>query len=319
MRTSGEIIVASTAFSRSLHLLHRPLHMAAGHGDDTVLRVLLEEGADRDAVTADGFSALHCAAAKGGLPCVTLLLEASVDPDVRSAGPENRTPLHAAAVRGDPVIAGELLQRGARVDLADSDFTTILHIAAANGNFEVARCVLDAGANVNARNVEGDTPLHLACMVLDHRVAELLLSREADETAVNNDNDTPAGVLRDYLMVEGRGRSNPTLVQKISWMLARAPANRAWRRKSWIVVMRSRFTRQWAAGEGVNSELVAETGDALSTVMGKAVRECGQRRRCWGKAGGDAEDGAEGHWVLWLGWTVEVPEEGIFRNIVGFV
>lgn len=300
-------------------LPHRPLHIAAGHGDDTLLRVLLEEGANKDAVTTDGFSALHCAAAKGALPCVALLLEIGVDANLKSGGPESRTPLHAAAVRGDPDIVGELLRCGAQVDVTDSDLTTALHIAAANGNLEVARCVIEAGANVNVTNVEGDTPLHLACMMLNHRVAKLLLSREADETAVNKYNSTPADVLKGYLMEDGRGHGNPTLVNMISWMLARAPADRAWRRKSGIVMMRGQFTRQWAAGKGGDDERVTETGDALSSVMGKAGRECGQRRQCWGNIGGDAEAVAGGHWSLWLRSAVEISEEGIFRTIVSFV
>ncbi|CAM9398149.1 unnamed protein product [Sphacelaria rigidula] len=82
----------------------RPLHMAAGRGDHTVLRVLLEQGADKESLTADGLSALHCAAAQGALSCVRLLLEANADPHARSAGMGKRTLLHAAAVRGHPEI-----------------------------------------------------------------------------------------------------------------------------------------------------------------------------------------------------------------------
>lgn len=294
--------------------------MAAGRGDHTVLRVLLEQGADKESLTADGLSALHCAAAQGALSCVRLLLEANADPHARSAGMGKRTLLHAAAVRGHPEIIVELLRHGVRVDAGDAECTTALHIAATVGDCEVARRLLDGGADVNVRNLKGDTPLHLACISLQHRLVTLLLQDGADDDAVNSDRKTPADMLRGGGAAgEERGRGNPTLAQKILWTLARAPADRAWRRRKFMVIMRNRLFRQSEVREAGNGEVavVAGSGAALATTDTPVGGYC-QR-----EAGGDGAGGDFGNVTyepcLWVSRAVLIIEEGIFRNIVGYI
>lgn len=294
--------------------------MAAGCGNHTVLQVLLEQGADKESLTPDGLSALHCAAAQGALSCVRLLLEANADPHARSAGMGKRTLLHAAAVRGHPDIIVELLRHGVHVDARDAERTTALHIAATIGDCGVTLRLLDSGADVNARNVKGDTPLHLACMTLQHRLVTLLLQGGADDNAVNSDRETPADMLRGGDGAgEERGRTNPTLARKILWTLARAPADRAWRRRRFMVIMRNRLLRQSEVREAGDREMtvVAGSGATIATTD-TAMGGCDQR-----EAGGDGVRGDFGNVAyedcLCVSSAMLVVEEGIFRNIVGYI
>jgi uncharacterized protein len=122
---------------------------AAEHHPD-VLRTLIEHGADLQARTKKGFSALHFAAREGEREGARLLLAAGVDVNIRSeptdpsekgAGPRGRgptieatisagsTPLLVATVRGQLPLALFLLDQGADPNVVDGGFTA-LHWAA---------------------------------------------------------------------------------------------------------------------------------------------------------------------------------------------
>jgi uncharacterized protein len=98
-----------------------PLHYAAFFGQPDVARVLVERGADPNAV-ADGFdrvTPLHSACAAGDREIAAVLLEHGADPNARESG--GFTPLHAAAQNGDEELAKLLLARGADPEAATED------------------------------------------------------------------------------------------------------------------------------------------------------------------------------------------------------
>ncbi|CAN0302000.1 unnamed protein product [Ascophyllum nodosum] len=343
--------------------------MACGRGHEDVVSVLLQEGADRDARTSQGFTALHCASGRGGLGCVKVLLEAGADVNVRSEGRQRRTPLHAAAVLGDKTITVELLNWGATVDIPDTEGITSLHIAAAVDNLEVALtllragastgavqagtlntplhlaafqgarsvvlALLQAGAEVSTRNVNRESPLHLACMMLDLAIVEILLSRGADETAPNSDDHTPYDVLGhglDESAGSAAGGGDLETRDRIAAVLARAPAERNWRRRSWLVMMRARassvatgpdFRAREGGGDG---EKEAYRRRACSETS-RAVMATGSTRGDVGVEAGVVlcnEDGAgsscaDGTLAAYVSWVVRVQEEGIFRHVTAFV
>lgn len=88
---------------------------AAKQGDTARLRSLLEADPALLAVRdADGSTLLHCAAWKGHLEAVTLLLDAGADPNAQNEnGHWGGTPLHAAAHANQRAVAALLLERGA--------------------------------------------------------------------------------------------------------------------------------------------------------------------------------------------------------------
>ena len=146
-----------------------PLHLASEAGRDTaVISLLLGAGAGVQARDSRNYSPLH-KAAEGGTPSVVrALLQAGAEVDARAKGFSvdygwDWTPLHlAAGQNADPEVAGALLAAGADLHARGDAGQTPLHQAALNENPAIAALLLEARADVNARGSTGRTPLHEA-------------------------------------------------------------------------------------------------------------------------------------------------------------
>lgn len=137
-----------------------------GYGE--VAGLLLERGADPGHRDNDGMTPLLLAAYEGNDEVVELLLEAGADVD-ETAGPDGSitaaaavTPLLAAAAMGHMKTVSRLLFWGAAVDAIDCEGRTALCLAAARGSVRVVRALLDRGLDENHRDDLGWTPLHAA-------------------------------------------------------------------------------------------------------------------------------------------------------------
>lgn len=133
-----------------------PLHVAARNGQDEAMQMLLAAGADVNAKSDNG---------------LTALLE--------------------AASHGHVETARTLLAAGAEVDATEDARCTSLHFAAERGDETMARLLLDAGADPNARNFSGGTPLHAAMFFGSVRVAEMLVDSGADPALRDDQGETP--------------------------------------------------------------------------------------------------------------------------------
>jgi len=98
------------------------LHEAAGAGSIATLNLLLEFGADANALDAGGHTPLYRAAnecsSQAGAEIVQLLVAAGADVRAQT-GTQRCTALHMAARRGNVEIAAALLACGAPLDLRD--------------------------------------------------------------------------------------------------------------------------------------------------------------------------------------------------------
>jgi ankyrin repeat protein len=114
--------------------------------------------------------------------------------DVRDR--QGRTPLHAAALRGDLTEVERLIAAGADPSATDRNGFTPLHLAAQEGQLGAAQLLLDAGAEVDQRNKFGNTALFVA--VFNSRglgdLISLLRERGADPMAENASGQTPFGL-----------------------------------------------------------------------------------------------------------------------------
>ena len=81
----------------------------------------------------DGWTPLHLAAFFGHADAVRLLLEAGADIQAVSRNSLRNTPLHAAAAGSHAAVVRLLLDRGARADAVDAGGYTPAQIAAENG------------------------------------------------------------------------------------------------------------------------------------------------------------------------------------------
>ena len=92
---------------------------------------------------------------------VQLLLQAGADP--QAVNNEGLTPLHRGAVNGNPVVTAHLLAAGADPNALDNeDYTPLHHSAAGGASGRVIARLLAAGADPLAGSNDGRTPLHSA-------------------------------------------------------------------------------------------------------------------------------------------------------------
>lgn len=158
------------------------LHLAAEHGQVSVINLLLRQGAKLDLRDRLGHTALHKASEMGHAAAVGALVRAGADiyaRDQASKSPQHlaaqnghenavrtlvveerrsfknqTTFLHMAAIDDDAVLAETLLRNSASVDTRDGQNKTALFHAISRGNEKTAAVLLQAGAQVDPEIIE---------------------------------------------------------------------------------------------------------------------------------------------------------------------
>ncbi|GLP76372.1 hypothetical protein TUM20983_34820 [Mycobacterium antarcticum] len=102
-------------------------------------------------------------------------------------------PIHKAVMNGDVATFSTELAAGGDVNAPGPEDMTPLHIAADRGNVEFAKSLLDAGVSVDPINVWGNTPLWVAVMKQsrtcpDGSMIRLLLEHGADPSRTEGKN-----------------------------------------------------------------------------------------------------------------------------------
>jgi ankyrin repeat protein len=163
-----------------------PLMLAAAFGSPAALQTLIAGGADVDAVSNAGITALHWST--GDVNKVRLLLDRGADVGIRSQ--LGRTPLLvAASTSGTAAVVRLLLEKGADVNTADTTGVTPLIAAASVDDVAVAKLLLAAGARVDARAEVGQsaTALMGAAFNGNAELTRLLLARGAALDVISAD------------------------------------------------------------------------------------------------------------------------------------
>jgi ankyrin repeat protein len=139
-------------------------------------RVLIEAGADVNAVDKFGDTALGLAAWRGKADFVDLLMDKGAR--VPADGPKWRQLVSLAASEGLPALFRRLVSAGQDPRSADAD-GTLLQSAAAGGSEEVVGLLLDKGFDTARADRFGWTPLHYAARDGRTDAARLLVAKGA--------------------------------------------------------------------------------------------------------------------------------------------
>nr|KAF6365757.1 ankyrin repeat domain 31 [Pipistrellus kuhlii] len=146
---------------------------------------------------ARGESTLHLAVRRGDLSLMKVLIESGADVNLKDN--EGLTPLHKASSEGSDDIIVELLKVGANVNCEDLDGILPLHDAVANNYLKAAKILLQHGANPNKKNKKQKTALDEAA---DERMRELLKSYGAIE--IDNRDESKARVTVEIPTVQSK-------------------------------------------------------------------------------------------------------------------
>lgn len=166
-----------------------PLHSAVEAGAIDVVRLYVEEGADRSAQDNGGRTPLHLAAEKDNNQEMIRLLLWNGAAGVNFQDAEGRTALHLAARKEDNEQAIELLlENGADVRLQDTEGRTALHLASQTENHTKAvQMLLENYASIRLNDPEELLGLHLPLPKKDNEMAiKLLLKHGADIYTCDN-------------------------------------------------------------------------------------------------------------------------------------
>jgi ankyrin repeat protein len=157
-----------------------PLMHAAALGSPDTMRLLLDKGADVNARSAAGATALMWAAADPAK--VRLLVERGAD--VKAVSESGRTALLLAAMSDQSAETVRLLlERGADAKALDREQTSTPYAAAYGNDTDSLRQLLKAGAPANQANIAGITPLMNAASNGNDDAVKLLLAAGANVNA----------------------------------------------------------------------------------------------------------------------------------------
>lgn len=196
-----------------------PLHLAIKYGGsstvwlDTIMRLLLDHGADVNATTTTDWSILHysCYFPEVAQPTRLLIGQSHIKVDCQND--DGNTPLMLAAKSGTKDIINLLLRNGASVTILNNHGQSALHLAleadcktdprtSLNQEMaprEIILRIMDQGADVNICDNDGNSALHLAIVHSNSTVISkeiVLRTKDVNSIGTNNDSALNLAVLR---------------------------------------------------------------------------------------------------------------------------
>jgi len=135
---------------------------AAALGDVDTVRQQLEIGLNTGFRSADGFTPLHLAAFFNQPTVARLLIDQGADVNAIAENPSLVQPLHSAVACGSMEIVKILLENGADVNAVQHGGWTALQAAAKHGNQKMVELLLQHGADPELAADDGQTAITMA-------------------------------------------------------------------------------------------------------------------------------------------------------------
>jgi len=168
---------------------------ARERGQAATARILIEAGADINAVDKFGDSALNLAAWRGKRELIDILLEKGAA--VPASGRQWQQMLSKSALQGLANLFWRLTAGGRDLKAGAASSGTLLHAAAQGGSAEIVEALLNKGFSPAESDVYGWTPLHYAALDGRTETARKLIERSAPLNARTIAGQSPYNVARE--------------------------------------------------------------------------------------------------------------------------
>ena len=195
------------------------LQRVAGRGHEPLTRLLLQEGAEVEAVSEHEVSALYKAAELGRDKVVKLLLDHGADKETTDKS--KRTAIFPAAQRNHRNTLSLLLDAGANVNKKDGDGQSVMLFLAAERKDkaakwgeEIIRMLLKTDIDLESKDKEGRTALLWSAAIGKELLAELLLTGRLKNNA-NIKTTNSRGKTALHLAVENSHEKNRNALVKL--------------------------------------------------------------------------------------------------------
>ena len=173
------------------------LYAAVSKGDEKLVELLLNYGADARAKPPGGEPALYKATSKGSTKIVRMLLECD-HIDVDATPPGGSPSLYRAYEKGFSQIMELLLKKGSNPNLKPPGGATAMYKAAAKGDISTVRMMLEYGADPDDTPPGGNTSLYNAASKGQEEIARVLLDYGADVAKKASGSNSALWVAADH-------------------------------------------------------------------------------------------------------------------------
>lgn len=139
-----------------------PLHYASFRGNLQIIKLLIENSADINALSINGLNMLH-KAAQGNKPSIIVYYNKKYNMDLNSTDKDSLNALHLATISGMDSSVVYLLSLGIDPNLQDVNGNTALHYAVKYNHIRIIKKLLQYGAKKNILDkIHKKTPVMLA-------------------------------------------------------------------------------------------------------------------------------------------------------------
>ena len=153
------------------------IHYASFKGNIKIIKSLVENGADKFAVTNRQLNVLHYAA-QGNQPNSLVFFKDLYNMDIKSKDQGGSTPLHWAAYAGAESALTYLLSWDVDINARDNEDFTPLHLAVVSKQIKIVKRLLQKGASIKPYGVKSPTPRKLAENKKYYAIANVLKESE---------------------------------------------------------------------------------------------------------------------------------------------
>jgi ankyrin repeat protein len=176
----AKILIENGANINAVDLMgDTPLTLAAWRGFEEIVNYLLDKNAEFSASGNEGIELLSYSADKRLWKLYQALIIKGGDPFLKSM--MEKPVLHWAAAGGSEKIVGDLIDKQMPVNAKDIFGWTPLHYASYFGRSGVAKLLLEKGADFNSKTPLGESSIYLAQCEDKQELINLLVSKGANQ------------------------------------------------------------------------------------------------------------------------------------------